>query len=189
MNANSERKTRATMRFLAWLRKFSPEMHAVVMERLGGREAPPAGALGQLGAAWDMFYPSKYYGGTGYRGRYHSAGEHLGQIDPYGGIGVPTTTTTTEEKPWYMEALSFAKEAIPAYLAYDAQKDIMDLNLERAKQGLDPIDPGLVAPQVKVLVDLPPEARSLIDQMKMGGNMLLWAGLGLGAFFLVRALR
>jgi hypothetical protein len=188
MNANNERKTRATMRFMSWLRKFSPEMHAAVMERMGGREAPAAGALGQLSEAWDMFYPSKYYGGTGYRGRYHSQGEHLGQIDPYGGIGVPATTTT-EERPWYLEALDFAKEAVPAYLAYDAQKDLMDLNMERAKQGLDPIDPGLTAPQVTLQHQLPPETRGLIDQMKMGGNILLWGGLGLAAFFLVRMIR
>lgn len=189
MNANSERKTRATMRFMAWLRKFSPEMHAAVMQRMGGRDAPPAGALGQLSAAWDMFYPSNYYGSTGYRGRYHSNGEHLGQLTESPLIVPTSTTATTTEKPWYMEALDFAKEAVPAYLAYDAQKDLMDLNMERAKQGLDPIDPGLTAPQVTLQHQLPPETRGLIDQMKMGGNILLWGALGLGAFFLVRMIR
>ena len=198
MNANSERKTRATMRFVSWLRKFHPEMHAAVMDRMGGREAPANGPLNQLGEAWDMFYPSNYYSGTGYRGRYHSPGQHagygaggLGQIDPFGGIGTSTRTTTTVETngAWYSDILAFAKEAVPAYLAYDAQKDLMDLNMERAKTGLDPIDPGLVAPQVKLMVDLPPETRSLIDQAKGMGNVLLWGALGLGAFFVVRALR
>ena len=187
MNGNNERKTRATMRFLSWLRKFHPEMHAAVMERMGGREAPANGALNQLGEAWDMFYPSKYYAGTGYRGRYHSPAQHLGALGAEDELIVATTTTA--EKPWYMEALDFAKEAVPAYLAYDAQKDLMDLNMTRAQQGLDPIDPGLTAPQVTLQHQLPPEARGLIDQMKMGGNLLLWAGLGLGAFFLVRMIR
>lgn len=167
MNANNERRVRATMQFLSWLQKFHPEMHAAVMERMGGREAPPAGALNQLSESWNM----------------------LGQLteDP---LIVPTATTTTNGAwDWARDALAFAKEAVPAYLAYDAQKDIMDLNMERAKSGLPPIDPGVVAPQVKVNVDLPPEARSLIEQMKMGGNLLLWAGLGLGAFFLIRAMR
>lgn len=189
MNANNERKTRATMRFSSWLRKFHPEMHAAVMERMGGREAPAAGALGQLAEAWDMFYPSNYYSGTGYRGRYHSPSEHLGQIDPYGGIGVATSTTVETNGAWYSDLLAFAKEAVPAYLAYDAQKDLMDLNLERAKSGLDPIDPGLVAPQIKVIHDLPPETRDILSSFKMGGGILLWAALGLGAFFVVRALR
>ena len=168
MNANNERKTRATMRFLSWLRKFSPEMHASVMERLGGREAPANGPLNRLSNSWDL------------------AG--LGAESPLI-VGTTTTTSTTTDKPWYMEALDFAKQAVPAYLAYDAQKDLMDLNMERAKQGLDPIDPGLVAPQVTMQHQLPPETRGLIDQMKMGGNLLLWGALGIGAFFLVRMIR
>ncbi len=167
MNANAERKTRATMQFVSWLRKFHPEMHAAVMQRMGGREAPPNGALNQLGEAWNM----------------------LGQIDPFGGVGVPTTTTTDTDKPWYTDILDFAKEAVPAYLAYDAQKDLMDLNMERARQGLPPIDPGLTAPQVTLQHQLPPETRGLIDQMKMGGNLMLWAALGIGAFFLIQMVR
>jgi len=193
MNGN-ERKTRATMQFVSWLKKFHPEMHAAVMQRMGGREAPRNGALNQLGEAWDMFYPSMYYAGTGYRGRYHSPAEHslsgLGQGDWWETTtAVKTTTTTDENGAWYSDILDFAKEAVPAYLAYDAQKDIMDLNMERAKQGLSPIDPGLTAPQIKVVHDLPPETRGILDQFKMGGNLLLWGALGLGAFFLIRAVR
>ncbi len=168
MNGNEERKVRATMRFLSWLRNFHPEMHAVVMERMGGREAPPAGALMELSNSWG-----------------------LGQLteDPLIVGTTSTTTSTSSGWDWAKDALDFAKEAVPAYLAYDAQKDLMDLNMTRAQQGLDPIDPGLTAPQVTLQHQLPPETRSLIDQMKAGGNILLWAGLGLGAFFLVRMLR
>jgi len=196
---NQERKTRATMKFVSWLRKFHPEMHAAVMQRMGGREAPAAGALNQLGEAWDMFYPSNYYKSAGYRGRWHDPANHAGY--GAGGLGqlgqgdwweasVSTTPTTADENgAWYSDILDFAKEAVPAYLAYDAQKDLMDLNMERAQQGLDPIDPGLTAPQIRVVHDLPPETRGIIDQFKMGGNVLMWAALGLGAFFVVRMLR
>ena len=198
MNGNNEKRTRAAMRFLAWVEKFSPEMAAAIQQRIG--DAPKAGPLNQLGEAWDMFYPSMYYGGTGYRGRYHSQAEHLsglGQdVDPWGGVAVSTTSTTGSGTTnggsfdWATDLFSFAKEAIPAYLAYDAQKDIMDLNLERAKQGLDPIDPGVVAPQVRVVHDFPPEVQQQISAFKMGGmNLLLWGGLAVGAFFLVRAIR
>ena len=96
MNDNRrERKTRAVLQFLAWAQEFSPEWHAMIMERAPA--IPPAGALNQLGAAWDMFYPSNYYGGTGYRGRWHSAGEHLSGLgqDEWGSLGVPTTTDTS----------------------------------------------------------------------------------------------
>jgi hypothetical protein len=167
MNGNEERKVRATMRFMAWLRKFSPEMHAAVVERMGGREAPPPGPLMALSNSWGL--------------------SGLGAEDPL--IVSTTTTTTSSGWDWAKDALAFAKDAVPAYLAYDAQKDLMDLNMERARQGQDPIDPGLVAAEVTVQHELPAEARSLIDQMKMGGNVMLWAALGLGAFFLVRMLR
>lgn len=193
MNANgTERRVRATQRFVAWLQDFHPEMAAAVVERAG--EAPKTGALNQLGEAWDMFFPSQYYSGTGYRGRYHSHGQYLsglGQIDPFGGVGTPTTTTDDSSgEAWYTSVLNFAKEAVPAYLAYDAQKDIMDLNMERARQGLDPIDPGVVAPQIKVVHDFPPEVQDTIRDFKMGGmNILLWGGLAVGAFFLVRMIR
>ncbi|NIT36962.1 MAG: hypothetical protein GTN49_10775 [candidate division Zixibacteria bacterium] len=188
MNGNTERKVRATQRFLAWLQKFHPEMHAHVMARMG--EAPKAGALNQLGEAWDMFYPSLYYPSSGYRGRWHSHPPHLGQFDEWGTMGVPTTTDTSDGESWYSGILDFAKEAIPAYLAYDAQKDLMELNMERARQGLDPIDPGMTAPQVRVVHQLPQETQSAIEQFKLGGmNILLWGALAVGGFFLIRAIR
>lgn len=190
MNGRTERKVRATQRFLGWLQKFHPEMHAHVVSKIG--EAPKSGALNQLGEAWDMFYPSMYYASSGYRGRWHTPGEHLGQIDEWGSIGVPETSTTDSGngETWITTAFEFVKEAVPAYLAYDAQKDLMDLNMERAKQGLDPIDPGMTAPQVRVVHDLPPEVGTAITDFKLGGmNLLLWGGLALGAFLLVRTLR
>jgi hypothetical protein len=187
----TERRVRATQRFLGWLQKFHPEMHAAVVQRMG--DAPKTGPLNQLGEAWDMFYPSMYYGGTGYRGRWHGSGEHLSGLgqDEWGQLGVPTTTTTDNGgEAWYSGILDFAKEAVPAYLAYDAQKDLMDLNMERARQGLDPIDPGVTAPQVRVVHDLPPEVGTAITDMKMGGmNILMWGALALGGFFLIRTLR
>lgn len=167
----NERKTRAALQFMAWLQNFHPDMAQAVAENVG--EAPPAGALNQLGESWDM----------------------LGQIDPFGGVGVATSTKTTtttgsDNGAWYSEVLEFAKQAIPAYLAYDAQKDIMDMNIERAKQGLPPIDPGMTAPQVKVIHQLPPEVQTSINDFKMGGmNILLWGALAVGGFFLIRAMR
>lgn len=187
MNANSQQKTVAAQKFIGWVRRFHPEMHAAIVSRAG--EAPKSGALNQLGEAWDMFYPSLYYKGTGFMGRYHTDAQHLGQIDPFGGVGVSSTTTTTTEEngAWYSEIFKFAKEAVPAYLAYDAQKDIMDMNIERAKQGLPPIDPGLTAPQVRVVHDFPPVVQQEIKSWKDSAVKIgIWAALGLAAFFVVR---
>lgn len=157
------------MQFLGWLEKFHPEMAAAVVQRVG--DAPRAGALNNLSGVFEM--PS--------------------------GLGADTWSITETETTssgggfdfsWATEVIGVAKEIVPAYLAYDAQKDLMDLNMERAKQGKEPIDPGLVAPQIRVVHDLPPETRSLIDQFKMGGiNILLWGGIAIAGFFLIRQLR
>lgn len=168
MNGNNERQTRAAMQFLGWVERFHPEMAAAIVERVG--EAPNAGGLNQLSGMFEM--PSG-----------------LGQN------GVISTTQTTTggngwDFSWATEVIAVAKEIVPAYLAYDAQKDIMELNMERARNGQEPIDPGMIAPQVRVIHDLPPETRTMIDQFKMGGiNILLWGALAVGGFFLIRQLR
>lgn len=198
MNGN-ETKTRAAMQFMGWLKRFHPQMHAFVVERVG--EAPPADLLtrsqnsfNNLGAPWDRLYPSMFYPSTGYRGRWHSDAEHLGSLGQNGWDPSFETSTTAapsgDGEPWYKGVLDFAKEAIPAYLAYDAQKDLMELNMERARRGQPPIDPGVTAPQVRVVHQLPPEVQTSIADMKVAGvNVLLWGALGLGAFLVVRMLR
>lgn len=47
---------------------------------------------------------------------------------------------------WGTQLLDLAK----GYMVYDAQKDLMKVNLSRAEQGLPPIDPGYIAPQVQL---------------------------------------
>ena len=174
----NERKTRATMQFIAWAQKFAPEYAAAIVERVG--EAPKAGPLNALGESWDML-----------------AG--LGQdiyVPPGGSTSVSTSTTTAGSGgdffsfEWATKALDVAKEAIPSYFQFRTQQQIMDMNIERAKQGLPPIDPGVVAPQVKVIMDLPPGARQELDRWKMGGiNILLWGAVAVAGFFVVRALK
>ncbi len=199
MNGNSERKKRAYLQFLAWAQEYSPEWHAAIVERFPPDIVPPAGGLNQLGEAWDMFYPSKYYGGTGYRGRYHTAGEHLsglgqdpGWLPEYGG---QTTAPTTSGNGFNWEetldkAFDFATKAVPAYFTYETQRDIAEINLERAKQGLPPLDPGATATQIRVVHDVPPEMQNTISQFKLGGiNILLWGGLAVAGFFVIRAMR
>jgi len=192
-----ERKTRAVLQFLAWAQEFSPEWHAKIVEQAPA--IPPAGALNQLGAAWDMFYPSEYYGGVGYRGRWHSHDNYLsglGQGDWWETSTTTSTTTSTNGFDWeatlnkVISVGEKAIEALPAVFQARQTIAIADVNLERAKQGLPPLDPQATAAQINVTHSLPPEVQTQITAFKMGGmNILLWGALAVGGFFVVRALR
>jgi hypothetical protein len=160
-----EQQTRAALQFVAWLDKFSPEMAAAVVQRVG--EAPKNGPLNNLSGLWEM-----------------------GQFPGEDASATSSTKTTGFSFSWASDLLNVAKEVVPAYMAYDAQKDLMAMNIERAKQGLPPIDPGVVAPQVTVVHSLPPEVQTQISAFKMGGmNILLWGALAVGGFFVVRMLK
>lgn len=184
MNSMNERRTRNTMKLLAWLQNFHPEMHAAVVEKVG--EAPPPGGLSQLSAAWDMLYPSNYYAGTGYRGRWHSHNgmEGLGQN---GGEAYGIVPTSGGDDTWWSDAIGAIKEAGVAYLQWDAQKDVIELQTELIKQGREPIDTAMIAPTIRHQVDIPADVR---EQMTlMGQGVMTWAmlaGAGLIAWMVLR---
>lgn len=48
------------------------------------------------------------------------------------------------------KSLDALQKILPGYYQYSAQKQLIDLNIERAKQGLTPVDSGALAPTVKV---------------------------------------
>lgn len=64
------------------------------------------------------------------------------------------------------------------YLALKNQRDMMKLNLERARQGQPPIDPATAAPVVRTQVDVSPElTERLVAGAGRGLNTtLLFAG-------------
>ena len=70
------------------------------------------------------------------------------------------------------------------YLALKNQRDMMKLNLERARQGQPPLDPATTAPVVRTQVDVSPElTERLVTGAGRGLNTtLLFAG---GAILLV----
>ena len=175
----NERRTRNTMKLLAWLQRFHPEMHAAVIERVG--EAPPPGGLAQLSAAWEMTYPSNYYAGTGYRGRWHNGGG-LGQN------GLPDDTTNVAgPTTWWQDAITGIKEAGVAYLQYDAQKDIIALQTKRIEQGKEPLDTSVLAPTVRVQADIPEDIKREIAALGKGAmTWLMLGGVGLVAWMMLR---
>ena len=76
------------------------------------------------------------------------------------------TDPTTDSTPWYAAPLT-------ALTSIYQQKTLMDINVERARQGLAPIDQSAFAPTVNV--GLPP------DQMK---QIMMLAGLAVLALYL-----
>ena len=74
----------------------------------------------------------------------------------------PAGTITTQEVPWYGNVLT-------ALSAAYQQNEINKINLERAKQGLDPLPASATATSVNV--GLPPE--QMRQLMLLGGGLLL----------------
>lgn len=66
------------------------------------------------------------------------------------GLADGSITTNEPVTSWGQDILNFFKETLPVYYQSRAQKDLIELNLRRAEQGLDPIDTGTIAPQVNV---------------------------------------
>jgi len=83
---------------------------------------------------------------------------------------VDAINTNAANQTWYEKALETLGQLIPVYGQYSLQKDLNKLNLERAKQGLEPISgEGL---GTSVGLGLTKETRNMIYIM-FGGVVLL----------------
>lgn len=97
----------------------------------------------------------------------------LQRLKDRGLAGLGETVDTTVSEPGYFDKfMQTIQTIVPTYLGYQMSKDLYSLNLERAKQGLPPIDSASVAPQVQV--GLSPQTQ-----------MLVFGGLGLLAVMLL----
>lgn len=171
MNYKDEIRTRNMMAFLGWLQTFDPEMHAMVVERIG--EAPPASGL--------VRSANRLNG--------------LGQFDLtsiFGGEDEAATgsTTTTASKPWWEAGIEAIKSVGTGVLQYQTQKDLIELQMKRIEDGKPPIDTALISPTVRVQADLPPAIQKDIRDMKQG-TLLAIGGVAaaLIAFLLLRKKR
>lgn len=92
----------------------------------------------------------------------------------------PTTATTTQPAavPWWEKIVDVAGSIGSAYLNYQAQKDILKVQQDRASRGLPPITSDVYAPTIRHQVDVPQEFK----QAAMGTGTLL--ALGGGALLL-----
>ncbi len=99
------------------------------------------------------------------------------------GLGdtAPTDTTTPAATTSWLDTISNAiKSVIPAASAAYVAKQTIDVNVERAKAGLPPIDSGALAPQVNV--SLPP---AQMAQITSAGKYALYGVGVLGLLFIM----
>ena len=77
------------------------------------------------------------------------------------------------------------------YLTLKNQRDAMELNMQRAKQGLPPLDPATTAPVVRTQVDVSPQlAQKLTDTAGEGMNRMMLLGVAaIAAAFVIFGLK
>lgn len=88
-----------------------------------------------------------------------------------------TTPSAPAAVPWWEKVLDIAGSVGSQYLQYEAQKDVLEIQKERAKQGLAPITSDVYAPTIRHQVDIPPEFKSAAvgtgTLLALGGGALL----------------
>lgn len=86
---------------------------------------------------------------------------------------------------WWESFNDFASNVGGKYLQFRTQKDILDAQMERMRQGLPPLQTGEYAPTFAVKPD--PETTAEITGAIGAGfaKVLPWAAAGLGLFFLL----
>lgn len=162
----------ARVQFADWLQENMPQVFQGAAEAASAHASAQAALfeakkaqLGELGIDWGGF--TDFF------------------VDPI----MPTTTaptTTAPEQSFWSKFLDGAIAAGTAYLSLENQKDMLALNIERAKAGLPPLDPGMTAPVIKTQIDIDPAlARSLMSDVgsTINRNMLIIAAVGLAAIF------
>jgi len=100
------------------------------------------------------------------------------------GIGEAQQT----EKSFWQKITEGLTTVGTSYLTYKNQKDMLDLNIKRAEQGLPPLDAGATAPVVRTQIDLEPE---IADRLSAGigsgmQRALLFGGAALAAILLLK---
>lgn len=100
-------------------------------------------------------------------------------------------TNETQEQSLIDRIMGAAETILPAYLQYEQQKEVLDVQLERARAGLPPLEVGNYAPSVQVGLDQQTIDRIMSEAASRAGQGVQMAGpwliglLALGAFLLL----
>lgn len=97
----------------------------------------------------------------------------------------PATASTGFDWKKFVEAATAATTAV---FQTRAQKDMLKINIERAKAGLPPMDTSFAAPVIRTQFDVTPEIAQSLQQSAQAGmmNIALFGGAALVAFMLLR---
>jgi len=159
------------VQFADWLKRAQPEVYKDALEFAQATAGQRAQALAQAQAKTAGVFDTE-----------------LGFLDT-GSIAEPVATTTADKSFW-QKFIEGAAAIGTSYLTLKNQKDILALNIERAKQGLPPVDAATTAPVIRTQVDIDPAlARSLASNVgsSINRNMLIFGGIALVAlFFMMR---
>ncbi len=107
-------------------------------------------------------------------------------IDPYA-APIDVQPAPTEKTGWLETFMKAAAGLGTTYLTLKNQRDQLQINIERAKIGLDPID-ITAQPIITTQIQLDP---STVDKITASAGfqvnkVLLWGGVAAAAFFLLR---
>jgi hypothetical protein len=97
------------------------------------------------------------------------------------GVALGDTDSTT----WWQKLTDGITSMGTAYLAYEGQKNIIQLNTQRAQQGLPPLDPVTGAPTIRTSVGLSPE---LMARLQSGGSWLIIGAVGIAGLMLLNSI-
>jgi hypothetical protein len=87
----------------------------------------------------------------------------------------PVVKPAVPEKSWFTSFTQSIQKIAPALVQYKTQKDILKLQLDRAKKGLPPLDTSALAPTIRVQPELSPEMYSDLKKY------VLPVSIGIGA--------
>lgn len=76
------------------------------------------------------------------------------------GMGLNGLGQTQDDKAWYEKVVDFVEPLASGWAAIEQQKTLVEINKERAKQGLDPIN----TPTLKVQGEAGPQTRAAMQQ-------------------------
>lgn len=139
------------------------------------------GGLGALGQDWDSWGSVDDWGApvSGATGDYQTGVQLPSAFYGWGNwsqvpgdVGSPVASSGFSDLD---ATLNSVIKLAQAGLIWDAQRRMVDLNIERAKRGLAPIDSSQISPQLGVKVGVSPQMQ----------QTLLFGAIALGAVFLL----
>lgn len=119
-----------------------------------------------------------------------AAAKHADAATQAAGLGQVTTTVSEPAATgWFDSFMTKAGELGSQFLAYRTQKQILDIQIERAEAGLPPLETSQLAPTIKV--ETTPEATRQITSaigtgLKTLATPLLIAAAGIGLLLFLK---